>query len=175
MNFNLTEAIEVLERTPQTLQLFLSGLSDGWLTCNEGEGTWNVRRVIEHLIEGEKNNWIPRLEFILAEGEHAPFPSFDRYAHLNQASARSFEQSLLEFIAIRTHNIARLEELVKDESSLERTGSHPAFGVVKVRELIATWAVHDMTHIAQIVRVMANRYVTDVGPWHEYLGILNRK
>ncbi|TCM87945.1 DinB family protein [Paenibacillus sp. BK033] len=175
MNFNLTEAIEVLERTPQTLQLFLSGLSDGWLACSEGEGTWNAREVIDHLIEGEKSNWIPRLEFILAEGEQAPFPSFNRFAHLKPTSPRSIEQSLLEFIEIRTLNIARLEELVKDESILEKTGSHPAFGVVKVRELIATWAVHDMTHIAQVVRVMANRYVGDVGPWHEYLGILNRK
>lgn len=52
------------------------------------------------------------------------------------------------------------------------TASHPEFGVVKVRELISTWTVHDLTHIAQIVRVMANRYQTDVGPWQEYLGIL---
>ncbi|GAA3326286.1 hypothetical protein GCM10020331_061560 [Ectobacillus funiculus] len=55
------------------------------------------------------------------------------------------------------------------------TGVHPAFGVVKVRELISTWVVHDLTHIAQIVRVMAERYRTDVGPWKEYLGILKKR
>lgn len=63
MNFKLTEAIEVLERTPQTLEYFFSGLSVGWLQGNEGEGTWNASEVIEHLIEGEKQNWMPRLEF----------------------------------------------------------------------------------------------------------------
>ncbi|GKS14989.1 hypothetical protein YDYSY3_59890 [Paenibacillus chitinolyticus] len=56
MQFNLKEAFEVLERTPQTLEYFVSGLSDGWLRCNEGEGTWNVSEVIEHLIEGENLN-----------------------------------------------------------------------------------------------------------------------
>ncbi|CAH0121904.1 hypothetical protein PAE9249_04439 [Paenibacillus sp. CECT 9249] len=174
MNFHMNEAIEVLERTPQTLEYFLTGLSDGWLQCNEGEGTWNVTEVIEHLIEGEKNNWIPRLEWILKVGEDQPFPPFDRYAHLQESSDRSTAQRLLEFKTIRAQNIAKLKELVDPESHLELTGSHPAFGVVKVRELLSTWVAHDLTHIAQIVRVMAKRYKADVGPWIEYLGILKK-
>ncbi|MGE8206795.1 DinB family protein [Heyndrickxia sp. NPDC080065] len=174
MNFNMNEAIEVLERTPQTLEYFLSGLSDKWLQCNEGEGTWNVTEVIEHLIEAEKNNWIPRLEFIIQEGENKPFPAFDRFSHLNTKSETSFEQKLLEFKHIRELNISKLKTLIESESHLEITGAHPAFGVVRLRELISTWVVHDLTHIAQIVRVMAERYRTDVGPWIEYLGILKK-
>lgn len=174
MNFNMKEAIEVLERTPQTLEYFLSGLSDRWLQCNEGEETWNVSEVIGHLIEGEKNNWIPRLEIILQEGESNPFPPFDRYSHLNERSERSIEQKLLEFKKIRTLNTAKLNVLIEPELHLELTGSHPALGVVKLRELLSTWVVHDLTHIAQIVRVMAERYRADVGPWKEYLGILKK-
>ncbi|TMV49678.1 DinB family protein [Paenibacillus mesophilus] len=174
MNFNLKEAIEVLERTPQSLELFASGLSDGWLQCNEGEGTWNVAEVIDHLIEGEKHNWIPRLEFLLQEGESKPFPPFDRYAHLNESSERSIEQKLLELKTIRARNIAKLKALVESEAHLELTGSHPAFGTVKARELLSTWVVHDLTHMAQIVRVMAERYRADVGPWKQYLGLLNK-
>lgn len=174
MNFTLKEAVEVLERTPQTLEYFLSGLSDGWLQSNEGEGTWNVHEVIEHLIEAEKTNWMPRLEFILQEGESKPFPSFDRFSHLQQKSARSIERTLLEFKEIRTRNVTKLKDLIDPEAHYELTGSHPAFGVVKVRELLSTWVVHDFTHIAQIVRVMAERYRGDVGPWSEYLGILKK-
>ncbi|MFF2094208.1 DinB family protein [Paenibacillus sp. NPDC058174] len=172
MHFKLKEAIEVLERTPRTLEFFLSGLSDGWLHCNEGTGTWNVHEVIEHLIEGEKNNWMPRLTFILQEGESKPFPSFDRYSHLNQKTETTIEHNLLEFKTLREQNLTALKEQLHPEIHLERTGSHPALGVVKVKELIATWAVHDLTHIAQIVRVMAKRYGSDVGPWSAYLGIL---
>ncbi|MEC0207827.1 DinB family protein [Paenibacillus ehimensis] len=174
MNFNLKEAIEVLERTPQTLEYMLSGLSDGWLQCNEGEGTWNVTEVIEHLMEGEKTNWVPRLEFILQEGESKPFPPFDRYTHLNEKAEKSLEQKLHEFKTIRATNIAKLKELIDPEAHLELTGLHPAFGAVKLRELLSTWVVHDLTHMAQIVRVMAERYRADVGPWIQYLGILNK-
>ncbi len=73
MNFKLNEAIELLERTPKTLEVFLSGLSGKWLGCNEGEGTWNTTEVVDHLIEAEKNNWMPRLECILQEGESRVF------------------------------------------------------------------------------------------------------
>jgi hypothetical protein len=175
MNFHLEEAIEILQRTPQTLECFLSGLSDRWLHCNEGEGTWNVTEVIDHLTCAEKTNWMPRLEFILQEGESKPFPPFDRNSHVNEKVERSIEQKLLELKTLRSQNIARLKGLINPESHLELTGSHPAFGAVKVRELISTWVVHDFTHMSQIVRVMAERYRTDVGPWIEYLGILNKK
>ncbi|HET7627076.1 MAG TPA: DinB family protein [Bacillales bacterium] len=172
--FNLEEAIEILERTPVTLASLLSGLSKDWLTCNEGEGTWNAAEVVGHLIEGEKNNWIPRLRFILSEGEDKPFPAFDRFAHLNQAE-RLVGDELEEFKELRAASIEQLKSLVKEEQQLESTGAHPAFGVVKVRELLSAWVVHDFTHLSQIVRVMAERYREDVGPWVEYLGILNRK
>lgn len=174
MNFTLKEAIEVLERTPLSLEYFLSGLSDGWLKCNEGEGTWNPSEVIEHLIEGEKNNWIPRLEHILQEGQSKPFPEFDRFSHLNKDSERTVTQSLREFMEIRSQNIVKLKSLIDPEVHLELTGSHPAFGVVLLKELLSTWVVHDLTHVAQIVRVMAKRYREDVGPWKEYLGILKK-
>ena len=174
MNFNLQEAIEILERTPQTLEYFLSGLPDGWLQNNEGKGTWNVSEVVGHLIEGEKHNWIPRLEIILQEGETNPFPPFDREAHLEERFQMSMDQKLLEFKAMRTLNITKLKALIQPELHLELTGSHPAFGVVKLIELLSTWVVHDFTHISQIVRIMADRYRQDVGPWEEYLGILTK-
>lgn len=174
MNFNIDEAIEILERTPQTLEHFLTGLSDGWLECNEGEGTWNAAEVLGHLIEGEKSNWIPRLECILNEGESKPFPEFNRFSHLNIESQSTLEQKFDEFKRLRVENIKKLKELIRTNGQLESTGSHPAFGVVKARELISTWMVHDLTHIAQIVRVMAERYRGDVGPWVEYLGILKK-
>ncbi|EST54169.1 hypothetical protein T458_12355 [Brevibacillus panacihumi W25] len=175
MNFTMKEAIEVLERTPKTLEHFLSGISDEWLHCREGEGTWTVSEVIEHLIEGERQNWIPRLTWILQEGDTKPFPPFDRYSHLQKKHESSIEEKLHELNKIRTESITRLKELIDPERHLESTGLHPEFGSVKARELISTWVVHDLTHIAQIVRVMAKRYSTDVGPWKAYLGILKAK
>ncbi len=172
MTFNLTEAIEILERTPLTLGQLLTGLSEGWVHCNEGEDTWNAFDVVNHLIEAEKNNWIPRLEVMLREGENKLFPPFDRFSHLKLSADTSIEQKIVEFKRIRAENIRKLKNLIVNESDLDLTASHPDFGTVKVKELLSTWTVHDLTHTAQIVRVMAKRYQTDVGPWKEYLSIL---
>ncbi|WFR65593.1 DinB family protein [Paenibacillus amylolyticus] len=174
MNFCINEAIEILERTPPTLKHFLSGLSDGWLRSNEGEGTWNAHEVIEHLIEAEKHNWIPRVETIVMQGEEQLFPAFDRFSHLKEISERSLEEALQEFSSMRMNNISTLKEIMHSNPNLEKNGLHPEFGIVKLRELLSAWVVHDFTHIAQIVRVMAERYRMDVGPWSAYLGILNK-
>jgi DinB superfamily len=175
MNFDLNEGIEILERTPKTIEWFLSGLSNGWLECDEGEGTWNAIQVVDHLNEGEKHNWIPRLKMIFHDGEKTVFPPFDRFSHLEEGASRSLEEKLMEFAALRSSNLNELKELVvKHRHSLDATGMHPAFGKVSARELISTWVVHDLTHLSQVVRVLSNRYREDVGPWKEYLGILNR-
>jgi hypothetical protein len=174
MNFKLEEAIELLERTPNSLESLLAGLPAGWIECNEGEDTWNAAEVIGHLIESENTNWIPRLKMIIQEGEGKTFPPFDRFSHLTGCEEKSVEKELEEFKRLRTENISKLRKLIDSEEHLEFTGSHPAFGSVKARELVSTWVVHDLTHIAQIVRVMAERYRKDVGPWQEYLGILKR-
>ncbi|KAF0819976.1 MULTISPECIES: DinB family protein [unclassified Cytobacillus] len=174
MIFNLSEAIEILERTPDTLDALLSGLSSEWLKENEGEGTWNAAEVVGHLIDGEEKNWIPRLTFILQEGESKPFPPFDRFAHLNISGDLSIEEKLEIFKTLRRDNLATLKGMPDLETQFEKKGLHPALGSVRVRELISTWAVHDLTHIAQISRVLANRYRIDVGPWIEYLGILKK-
>jgi len=57
---------------------------------------------------------------------------------------------------------------------LDREGVHPAFGRVTLRQLLATWVCHDLAHLAQIARVMAKQYRDAVGPWKEYLAILDR-
>jgi len=175
MTFKLSEAVEILERTPRTLQAMLSGLSDGWLNRNEGEGTWNALEVVLHLIEAERTNWIPRLTFLLGEEAGTPFPPFDRFANLDNPEQRTSERIVNEFADSRARSLMKLKEMLTDENLLERKGVHPEFGPVRASELIATWAVHDLTHTAQITRVLAVRYRSDVGPWIAYLSILKSK
>ncbi|MBS8264000.1 DinB family protein [Mesobacillus boroniphilus] len=174
MVLNMNEAFEILERTPKTLEALLSGLSEGWVTSNEGEGTWNPSEVIGHLIDGEKYNWIPRLKIMLTETEEKNFPVFDRFSHLKDYACLSIEDKLDEFSSLRKENIKKLKELIVEERQFELTGVHPEYGEVEARQLIATWAVHDLTHLAQITRVLAKRYTKEVGPWKGYLGILNK-
>ncbi|MBO9596315.1 MAG: DinB family protein, partial [Cohnella sp.] len=172
MNFEMNEAVQVLERTPDILTGLLSGLSENWLKADEGENTWTPIQVVEHLIEGEKTNWIPRVEWIIERGDAEPFPPFDRYAHLRESSGEFAEQKLSEFRMLRSHSLTRLRSLIDHAEVLERRGYYPQFGAVKLKELLSTWVVHDLTHMNQILRVMAKRYQQDVGPWNVLLGIL---
>ena len=43
-----------------------------------------------------------------------------------------------------------------------------------LEQLLATWVTHDLTHLAQIARVMAKRHRETVGPWRAYLPLLDR-
>ncbi len=170
MNFDFEESIQLLERTPATLKALLTGLSDHWLEAGEGENTWTPVQVAEHLVMTEKTNWIPRMQTILRQ-DGSNFPPFDRFAHL-QGPERPLGEILSEFQALRTQSIATLRSSVDPARHLRLEGYHPALGTVKLRELLATWTVHDLTHLAQIVRVLAKRYSDDVGPWKAYLGVL---
>lgn len=172
MNFELQEALELLERTPRTLEAMLSGLSEPWLACREGEGTWSPSEVLDHLIEAEKTNWIPRIEWLLGHGEERPFPPFDRFAHLRRPPGGTPEERLAGFRELRAASTARLRAIVDPERHLGLRGLHPEFGGVTLGQLLSTWVVHDLTHLTQIIRVMAKRYREDVGPWAAYLRIL---
>jgi uncharacterized damage-inducible protein DinB len=78
------------------------------------------------------------------------------------------------FAKLRTANLAALGELVTD-ADLDRRGLHPSLGEVTLRQLLATWAVHDLDHIGQIYAGLAGSHDADVGPWKGYLGILLRR
>lgn len=174
MTYRLDEALALLERMPVILRAWLAELPDAWTRATEGPGTWSAFDVVGHLIHGEKTDWIPRTEWILQKGESAPFEPFDREAMFAASEGRSLEELLGAFAALRTANLVRLRGLGLTEADLDRRGRHPEFGPVTLRQHLATWVAHDMSHLAQIARVMAKRYGADAGPWKAYLSVLSR-
>ena len=169
---NLTETVAVLARTPATLDAMLRGLPDTWVRCNEGKDTWSAFDIVGHLIVGERTDWMTRLRIILENGEARPFDPFDRFAQFRETQGKSLEQLLDEFARLRIENLAALQQLNLQPEDFTRRGRHPALGVVTLSELLATWAVHDLTHMHQLSRVMAYQYRETVGPWSAYLGVL---
>jgi DinB superfamily len=170
----LSEVTAVLTRTPGTLRSMLDGLPDPWLTTRERADTFSPRDVVGHLIEGEKTDWIPRARLILESGDTRPFVPFDRVGFRQAIEGRGIGDLLREFAALREANLAVLRGFALTPAQLSLPGKHPELGPVTLGQLLATWAVHDLNHIDQIVRVMSGRYDSAVGPWKTYLGILNR-
>lgn len=169
-----SEVIAVLSRTPGALRALLEGLPDAWLDADEGDGTFSPRDVLGHLIHGEKTDWVPRITLILERGEAQPFVPFDRFGFRDAIRGVTTSALLDELQALRSDNLAFLGGLPLDARQLSRRGTHPELGSVTLGQLLATWCVHDLNHVGQVVRVMSKRYTTAVGPWRAYLGILDR-
>ena len=172
--FDTGNAVAVLARTPAVLRSLLDGLPDAWVLADEGPDTFSPFDVVGHMLHGERADWTVRAEMILAQGENRVFAPFDRFAHVHESRGRSMAQLLDDFTTLREANLARLAEWNPGESELSLTGEHPALGTVTLRQLLATWVAHDLGHIAQICRAMAKQYRVEVGPWREYLPILDR-
>ena len=174
MKYNINNALEVLEQTPKTLHSFLGNLSNEWIYSNEGENTWSPFDIIGHLIHGEKTDWIIRLNIILSKSETKTFEPFDRFAQQKDDKSIPIEELLKQFKKLRTENLKELIAFNLSPDKLEKQGIHPDLGKAKLKELLSTWVVHDLGHIAQISRVMAKQYKSEVGPWKKYLGILKK-
>ena len=171
--FALVDAVALLMRTPTTLDALLRGLPAWWTSANEGQNTWSAFDVVGHLIHGEETDWLPRVKIILDHGENRPFEKFNREAQFEASQSQTLDARLDQFAALRRENLRALAELRLSDADLDRTGRHPAFGVVTMRQLLATWAAHDLDHLMQISRVLGRQYGADVGPWRAYLRVIS--
>jgi hypothetical protein len=168
------DAVAVLERTPGALRGMLDGLPEAWLLASEGPDTFSPRDVIGHLIHGEETDWVPRMKIILEHGESVPFTPFDRFAFRTASVGHSTSALLERFSALRRESLRAVGAMRLDAAALARTGTHPGLGRVTLGQLLAAWVVHDLGHVKQVARTMAGQYREAVGPWREYLTILDR-
>lgn len=174
MDFDLSTGIAVLERTPGTLRAMLDGLPLSWIHATEGPDTWSPYVIVGHLIHGERTDWIPRARIILEQGPERRFAPYDRFAQFRESQGQSLHDLLNEFAALRADNLEILTGWRLADEQLAFTGTHPEFGTVTLRQLLATWVTHDLGHIAQTARVMAKQYRHAIGPWRAYLPVVDR-
>ena len=174
MPLNLEETKTLLRRTPGVLDGLLRGLPDPWVLEDEGPDTWSSFDVVGHLIEAEETNWIPRVRHLIAHGESVVFPPFDRFGFVEKSKGKSMAELLGTFERARARSLQELDELRLTPGDLGRRGRHPDFGQVTLGQLLATWAIHDLNHLGQIVDVLARQHAEAVGPWRAFLGILEK-
>jgi uncharacterized damage-inducible protein DinB len=172
MDFDLEESFGILQRTPSVLAALLQDLSPEWTASNEGGQTWSAYEVVGHLVHAEETDWIPRVEAFLADKEEKTLPLFDRFIPLRQGQDKALSHLLEQFRILRGGNLSYLHAKWLTSQDLSKKGIHPVFGEVILSQLLSTWVVHDLNHLAQITRVMASQYKEAVGPWVAYLRVL---
>lgn len=172
MEVSIERVHDILQRTPATLKNLLQGLSNEWIRGNEGGDSWSPYDIIGHLIHGERTDWVPRMKIILEYGTSRTFESFDRFAQLTESEGKTLLDLLTTFEDLRKRNLNILTELHITPEKFGLCGQHPELGTVTLGQLLATWVVHDLGHVAQITRVMARQYRDQTGSWKTYLTVL---
>jgi hypothetical protein len=172
--FQLAEAMSVLARTPATVRALLEGLDDEWLEFKEDPEAWSPRTVLVHYIHNERTNWIPRARVLLTEEQVRKFPPFHQLPEESQSKDAPVGQLLAEFADLRRESLSALSSLALKPGDFAREAEHPVLGMVNLRQLLATWVVHDLNHLDQIAKSLAARYRDAVGPWRRNLAILGR-
>ena len=169
--FDLDEVLRTLARTPEALRELLDEVSPASAAAAP-DGQWSAFDVVGHLIDGEETDWIPRARLILSKGADRRFEPFDRHRHVERNRGKSLDDLVDEFCWLRDANLDAVKSWRLSPGQLALTGEHPEFGTVTLRQLLATWAVHDLGHLAQVARALASRWVDEVGPWRAYLPVL---
>jgi hypothetical protein len=172
MEFDLPLSLDILGRSPSTLQALLQNVAEPWERGTEGPDTFSPFEVVGHLIDGEETDWIPRARIILAQGTERRFEPYERFRHRARNQGRGLSSLLAEFASLRAANLDLVRSWHLTDHQLDFTGEHPTLGTVTLRQLLATWVVHDLGHLAQVARVMAKQYRAAVGPWVVYLPVL---
>jgi DinB family protein len=167
-----TQSLALLEATPNAIVALVAGLPDELLHATEGPGTWNSRQILEHLVWGEVDDWIPRIRLILEHHDRVAFTPFDREGGAKRYGGWSLEKLAAEFLRLRAENLAILRDLNLGPEQLRLAGRHPSLGLVNMAQLIASWVAHDLAHLDQITRTLARQYTTDVGPWRDFMRVL---
>ena len=174
MEFDVDRTVEVLRSTPSVVRGLLGGKSAPSVRRHYGPRTFSPLDVVVHLIQGERTDWSPRAAIIVESGTARPFDPFDPTAGYDEGMGSSIDELLDLFESLRAANLVALESMSLSPEHLDRRGTHPELGTVTLGQLLATWAVHDLHHIAQICKAMAHQYRAAVGPWAAYLSILPR-
>lgn len=169
--FDLDEVLRTLARTPEALRELLDEVSLAGAAAAP-DGQWSAFDVVGHLIDGEETDWIPRARLILSRGADRRFEPFDRHRHRERNRGKSLDELVDEFCWLRDANLDAVKSWRLSPGQLALTGEHPEFGAVTLRQLLATWAVHDLGHLAQVARALASRWANEVGPWRAYLPVL---
>ena len=172
MKFTLSKSLEILERTPKIISTMLSGLSEEWITGNEGDNTWNAKEVVAHLIVCEKTNWLVRAKIILSNNANKNLELIEMTSHFELAKNNSLETLLNEFKMQREQSVIALKNFNLQNEDYTKSAFHPEIFEVNLQQLIATWVTHDLSHLTQISRIMAKQYKDEVGSFEAYLKIL---
>ena len=152
----MQQTLEKLRAFHSRLVLTLHGIPESDLKRPEREGKWSVADVISHLGDLELV-YAVRIRTILAgAGGDTALPALAQDHWVERVHRREPLSELLEQLWFhRRMNTTLLERLTDEE--LSRSGVHPDYGTITIRDAFGRIERHDEKHLAQIERIKSAR------------------
>jgi hypothetical protein len=147
------DAIKVQRATAATLKKLTHGLTPKQLRWQPTPGKWSIAEIVAHLADVEiVASW--RLRSIIGS-DGITIQPFDQdvWASVFQYSKRDPKKSLELFRVLRENNLAMLKSLAPE--AWDRHGMHLERGKETIAHLTRMFAGHDMNHVSQIERILA--------------------
>lgn len=161
---------DLLLHTPTMVVTLTRALPPSVIHAAPGPQQWSVHDIAAHLVQTEMTSWVPRLRHVIDQAP-GPLPRVDPQAHRGRFTGESIDALAARLMGLRHENLRQVDDMNLDDDRLSLSGEHPEQGPVQARHLLATWCMHDLSHIAQILHTVGPQYVSQVGPLAVYLRI----
>ena len=136
-----------LSATPRLLWRLGEDVSTAQATQPPRPGEWSIAEVVRHLVEGDRDTFLPRLRRLLAEDR----PIFQSQSRQEPKDPLDLSTLLATFESARGEVAKMLNGLEPDQWA--REGVSPSRGAVSVEAYAAAMAAHDTEHLQQIHQV----------------------
>jgi hypothetical protein len=147
------QAIARLRKLPEQVTELTAGLTPEQLTTHFLDGEWSVAQNVHHLADSHLNSYI-RLKLILTEENPTVRPyDQDLWALTPEANLADLGASLMLLQGLHQRWADLFARL--DESQWQRTGLHPANGVITPEDLLISYSAHGEGHLDQMQRTLA--------------------
>lgn len=149
-DYSVEEALDRLAGGPAQVRAALAGAGEEELNWSPPKA-WSPRQVAVHLLDTELVYGL-RMRKILSNDDGV-LPAYDQDSWAAALTAgRDLVHVLDTFEHLRKDNLNLLRAAVATPANLDRTGKHPGYGVLTLRDHILHLAPHDTNHSGQIRR-----------------------
>lgn len=168
---NLEYLTAQMANRAEAIRSLVQGVSDEQARWKPDPETWSLLEVIVHLADEEREDFRARLDCILHHPDE-PWPSIDPPGWVTERryNQRDVQESLDSFLHAREESLAWLRGL---STPNWEPGHAVPDGGITAGDMLASWMVHDLLHMRQLVelhraytlRLVYPHSADYAGPW----------
>jgi uncharacterized damage-inducible protein DinB len=140
--------IERVRSLPDRVAAEVEGLSEEELRRRPADGAWSIKEVCGHLRD-DSEVWRRRLGMMITETDPV-LPSYDQEAMVREGAYQDADIATVlgDFKRLRLEMVELLSRLAPE--GWKRTGQHPDWGRLRIRQGMAMMIRHTEEHLDQV-------------------------